>query len=1193
METIANRPQLRTLDAHDLTHPSIRVPSRADTELHARQDEIMTSTRFRRLLFALFLSVLPLRFSIAQTLTSATVVGTVRDTSGAVIPSATVRIRQPETDAVSTTVSESNGQYRFPFLKPGDYEITAEAAGLAPASVRIHLLVGQEQAVELRLGVQAVQQTVQVDSTSGLLQTENGNNLTDYNLHYVENTPVNGGDITNVAFSTPGVRVNVGGGNNNFNVNGLPFNSVLFTYNGADIVEPYNNNNKSGSSNNTLGQNDVAEASVITNAYSAQYGRMAGAQVNYISKSGTNGFHGNLVENYNGDVLNANDYFSNATHTPRGRAVANQYAGSVGGPILKNKLSFFFNYEGLRYSLPTNQVVNIPSPAMQTYVLANVPSASLPYYQQLFSLYNKAPGLSRAVPVTNGSGQLQDGTGNQGCGKNNSLSGTLVPGGGGTTFGGSSGVSCAVAFVSTASSINTEYLTSLRIDYNINTAQKLYFRISRDAGVQASGTSPINPLFSGVSPQPWTIPQLNYTYVITPRLVNNLILNANYYSAIFYGSSDFAGAQKLLQVSFTNSTTGFTGFSDGGAGDAGFQNLGPAAPEGRRGQQFGLIDDLSWEHGRHTLQFGVNNRNNRITSTANQTGTIIGDYNFGSVADFAHGNIADPSNYNSFTQSFPLIPTVHLRVDSLGFYGQDEWKIRSNLNLTYGARFEYQGNPWCRENCYSRTNTAFLASGYQAGSTIPYNATLQTGIQKNFKSFEGIVVEPRAAFAWSPYGEGKTVVRGGIGLFANTIPASIAASIYGNPPNKFAPKVTNGVVGLAASAGTSQAAAVASNVAFQAGFSAGDTLTQLQAAVPAGVTFSTPTLYVNPNNYYTIKALEWSFEVEQPMTRHDIVSFSYAGNHGYDQPLQNTAANGWAANGYGGLPKAIPDPRFSTVTQVFVTGYSNYSGLTVHERHSFASGLQGQASYTWSKALQLGAQAIAAGGSTGTSGSIYNPTVYALNGSAATGTPRGNYGSTAFDTRNNFTGDLIYSTPTFSNAALKRTVSGWKAGGKIYLYSGRPFTVIDSGISAKNVFSSSFTGTVLADTLNSSVVGIHCGKSAVHTPCLTTSEFATPATQTDWGNTRPNSFYGPGFSSISTQLGKEIQVTEHTRFEVGAAAYNLLNHPNFGTPNADVNKGQTLGTVTTDVSVPTSIYGTGQGAIVSGRVLVVYGKFIF
>jgi Carboxypeptidase regulatory-like domain/TonB-dependent Receptor Plug Domain len=1158
----------------------------------------MTLAQFRNLLLSAFLcGVFTTSALYAQTLTSATVVGTVRDSTGAAVQGAKIQIRQPDTGAVSTTVSGSSGQYRFPFLKPGNYEITATATGFSSGKVEVQLLVGQEQSEDLVLSPQSVQQTVVVQSSNELLQTENGNNLTDYSLNYVQNTPVNGGDITNVAFSTPGVRVNVGGGNSgfNFNVNGLPFNSVLFTYNGADIVEPWSNNNKSGSSNNTLGQNDVAEASVITDAYSAQYGREAGAQVNYVSKSGTNQFHGNLVYNYNGDVMNANDFFANESGTPRGRAVANQYAASIGGPIKKDKVTVFFNDEGLRYSLPTDQVVSLPSTALQTYVLANVPAASLPYYQALFSLYNAAPGLSRAVAVTNGSGRLQDGTGNMGCGKNNSLSGVAVPGGGGATFGGASGVSCAVAFVSTASSINTENLLSGRVDWNINAQQKLYFRMSRDSGTQATSTSPINPIFDGVSPQPWVVPQLNYTYAITPRLVNNLVLNGNYYSAIFYGSTNFQKAQSLLPLSFTNSATGATGYTDGGAGSAGFQNVGPAAPEGRLGQQIGIIDDISWEHGNHTLQFGVNNRNNRITSTSNQTGTIIGDYDFGSVKDWANGNIADPSNFNSFTQSFPLLPTVHLRVNSLGFYAQDEWKILKNLKLTYGARFEYQGNPWCKELCYSRANTEFLASGYDAGSSVPYNSTLQTGIQKLFENFQGVIPEPRFAFAYSPFGEGKTVIRGGIGLFANTIPADIAANVYGNPPNKFSPKVTTGIVGLSSNSSTSQAAAVASNTAFQAGFSNGDTLTELKAAVPSGVTFSTPSLYVFPNSYHTIEVVEWSIEIEHPLTSHDIASIGYNGNHGYNEPLANTAPNGWAANGYGGLPTAIPDPRFATVTQVFDSGYSDYDGLTLVERHGFAHQLQGQASFAWSKALQEGTAA----GTTAVTGTVFNPTLYALNGAPVTTTSGQSYGPTAFDTRFNLTGDLLYTVPKFQNALVERVLGSWKAGGKLYLYSGRPFTVTDSGISATNVFSSSFSGTVLADTANPSVLGTHCGSSAVTKPCLTTSDFnlstatsSTPA-QTDWGNTLPNSFRGPGFFSISMQLGKEFPVTEDKHFELGGDAYNLLNHPNFGLPNANVNSGATLGTVTTDVSVPTSIYGSGQGAFVSGRILVVYGKFVF
>jgi len=190
----------------------------------------MTSIHSRKLLLiGLLFFFWPVSNLQAQTLTSATVVGTVRDSSGAVVQGANVNIRQPQTDAISTTVSGNSGQFRFPFLKPGEYEISAEAAGLTAAPEKIHLLVGQEHSVDLQLKVKALQQSVEITAGNEQLQTENANNLTDYNQHFVENTPINGGDITNVAFSTPGVRVNVGGGNTNFNVNGLPFSSVLFT----------------------------------------------------------------------------------------------------------------------------------------------------------------------------------------------------------------------------------------------------------------------------------------------------------------------------------------------------------------------------------------------------------------------------------------------------------------------------------------------------------------------------------------------------------------------------------------------------------------------------------------------------------------------------------------------------------------------------------------------------------------------------------------------------------------------------------------------------------------------------------------------------------------------------------------------------------------------------------------------------
>jgi hypothetical protein len=212
-------------------------------------------------------------------------------------------------------------------------------------------------------------------------------------------------------------------------------------------------------------------------------------------------------------------------------------------------------------------------------------------YQQFFTLINASLGISRAVAVTTGTGNLQDSTENLGCGTQTFGTPSSGPG-----FGKTGGVACAVAFGTNASSINTETYIDGRIDYNINDKQKIYYRMSRDAGIQSTATSPVNPVFNQYSVQPWVIGQLNYTYVITPNVVNNFVASQNWYSAIF-GVNNFSQTQALFPAGFL--------ISDGGANGGGFNAIGPqpgagtysafgsALPDGRRGQQLQLIDDLS------------------------------------------------------------------------------------------------------------------------------------------------------------------------------------------------------------------------------------------------------------------------------------------------------------------------------------------------------------------------------------------------------------------------------------------------------------------------------------------------------------------------------------------------------------------------------------------------------------------------
>ncbi len=276
--------------------------------------------------------------------------------------------------------------------------------------------------------------------------------------------------------------------------------------------------------------------------------------------------------------------------------------------------------QGTRFDLaPSSGFVHSLLDNGQPDTLTRIPAASVPLYQDLFKLYSGAPGISRAVPVTTGTGPLQDSTGHLGCGTQK-FTGTYVNGSSGPQFG--VNVPCAVAFGTNASSVNTESYVSGRVDYNINDKQKIYFRLSRDWGIQASATSPISPIFNQQSNQPWTIPQVNYTYSITPNLVNNFIASGNWYSAIF-GVVNFPDAEQAFPGNFVFDDGGANGSANNTTG-TGFANVDALLPTGRRGEQFQLIDDLSWSHGHHTIQAGVNDRNNRISDSTISSGSIIG-----------------------------------------------------------------------------------------------------------------------------------------------------------------------------------------------------------------------------------------------------------------------------------------------------------------------------------------------------------------------------------------------------------------------------------------------------------------------------------------------------------------------------------------------------------------------------------------
>ena len=335
----------------------------------------------------------------AQSVTSGDIVGVVTDSSGAAIPNAKIVVTSNDTGIKQVLASNGNGSYRAPLLQPGVYGVVISAVGFETASTRVTVAVGQITSGDAKLKVGSNSVTVEVTTDAGLLHTENADLSTSISQEQVANLPNPGNDLTFVAQVSPGAVMNVAGGNGNFSVFGLPAVSNTFTLNGSYENDPFLNLSNSGASNLLLGNNEVSEVSVTSNAYSANYGGLGGAQVNEVTISGTNKFHGNAVYQWNGRVLNANSYFRNQTPTltPRSFDNVNQFGTRFGGPIIKDRLFFFVDYEGLRIVLPTSQTVFAPNAGYIANAIAAAPAIDQPFYKQLFSVYQNAPGYATAT----------------------------------------------------------------------------------------------------------------------------------------------------------------------------------------------------------------------------------------------------------------------------------------------------------------------------------------------------------------------------------------------------------------------------------------------------------------------------------------------------------------------------------------------------------------------------------------------------------------------------------------------------------------------------------------------------------------------------------------------------------------------------------------------------------------------------
>ena len=1113
--------------------------------------------------------------ALGQSTITGDITGIVTDPSGAAVPNATVTLKNTETGATQTRTTSAQGAYRFPLLNPGTYAVSAQAQGFSTQQQNVAVTVGQASTVNMQLALASASQTVEVTAEGGTVQTENGNISTTFTAQQIANVPNPGNDLSYIVQTAPGAVMNTQAGYGNSAVYGTPATSNLFTINGMNENDPFLNLNNSGATNLLLGQNDVQQATVVSNGYSGQYGGLAGAQVNYVTKSGTNNWHGNMQYFWNGRIMNANNYFNNQGGTPRPFDNANQWGASIGGPIVKDKTFFFVNTEGLRVVLPTNTLVRVPTPQFAAATLANIAAVSptqLPFYQNMFNLYAGAPGASRAVPSADAAGS---------CG------GTFTgPGGLGTT------APCSQSFRSTASNQTNEWLLTGRVDQNIGNNDRLFAHFRTDHGLQATFTDPINPAFNAQSVQPQYEGQLNETHTFAANAVNQFILSGSWYSAIFQPTNlGAATALMPFRLGFSGST---------------FNNLGRFLndwPQGRNVSQYGFVDDLSVQKGSHALKFGASFRRYDITDYDNGIGTI-GYSSSEDLTDFFNGL----STF--YQQSFAQKLRQPVALYQLGLYAQDEWAVRPNLRLNLALRADHNSNPVCQTNCFARLNTSFFNLNHDP--TQPYNQAIRTGLHQALDQYSSITWQPRLGFAWTPFGTARnTVLRGGIGLFADAFPATVADLFMANPPlvNTF---TTSGQL-LAPGAGSVSSAVSAANAAFVSGFQGGGTLASIQAATPL---FSPPSIVTPSRRIFNPTYEEWNLEFQQGFGRKTSFSINYVGNHGYHEAIQNAGVNAFCnaapialypatapanvapcataigtGTSFTGLPATPPDPRFGTVTEIQSAGVSNYNGVTLSMTRRFSS-LQVQANYTYSHALDEISNAGFLPYNADTNVSMVNPQdPYNLR--------RYNYGNADYDVRHYASMNYVWDTPRIQGAL--GVLADWTVSGTVYYRTGLPFTVVDSvatgTLNGYNYGTTNGAGPeVFANYLGGASPG--CTRAAVlpasgtGTPCLTTTSF-TPAL-TSFGNQRRNQFFGPRFFDTDLTVLKNFHFPhwESAKLGIGLQFFNLLNHVNFDQPVADVQDpsfGQIINTVTT----PTSIVGSFLGGDASPRMIQVKGQLTF
>jgi hypothetical protein len=1054
-----------------------------------------------------------------------TIFGTVTDSSGAVISGVKVELVDVDRKIATEATSNEAGEFLFTPVRIGHYELQASKEGFSKlVRSNLTLEVQQRMRVDVSLQVGTIGQSVEVKAESPLLETGTSSVGQVIDNKSITEMPLNGRDYQQLATMASGA-VPTGQttrGPSDFSANGTRPLSNNFLLDGADnntyILDVQNTSMASMAPS----VDALQEFKVQNNNFGAEFGRNGGAIINATIKSGTNQVHGTLFEFLRNSALDANNFFNNRAGVGLPPFRQNQFGGTVGGPFIKNKLFFFASYQGTRVAQGATSISTVPTAAQHNGVFST-------------AVYDPATTANNP----NGSGSIRSPF------PNNTIPASRFDSTGAkimALYPLPNLTGAANNYILNPSNRLTGDQFDNRMDYNISARDQLFGRYSLTETDQIT-PGPLPPpavgqaqggLAAGEAPITAHSGVLGETHTFNPKIVNEFRASVTRLDAVRQPQVQ----DRLIEdygfkgIPYYSFVTGLPSISV-----TGYQSLGEGGtlPNIKLSQVFQVTDGVYIMHGAHSIKFGADIR--YIQSDAFVPSNTRGSYGFTGVFSQnpqsrtnSGSALADVllGTPNSATMTTPSVGDM--RQHYYGFYVQDDWQLTTRLSLNLGLRWDLDSPFWDHHDRMANfisapgdPNFGKLVLAGAKGDSIPDRALTQ---------FDKTDFAPRLGLAWRA--TNKIVLRSAYGIFNNgTTLLGINNRTSNNPPFNASYSYTSDQINpLFTMAGGFPANAILLSI---------NQINRALRSIDPGMT----------NGYLQ----EWNFGLQDELKPNLLAELTYSGSAGHHLP--DTRDINQPPPGPGATQPRSPFPLYGTINILESQSNSNYHSLQGKLQRRFSNGLTFLAAYTWSHFIDDTQPILDTSGA----------------GAQDSNNRAGERGNSNYDVRHRFVTSYAWELPCgpgkkFLNrkGAMGAILGGWQLNGILAAQSGNPFTATYR----VNVANSS--GSQRPDRISSGVIP-YGDRTVDH--WFDTSAFVSPA-QYKFGNSGRNILTGPRLFQWDSSLFKMFTLRENMRLQFRAEVFNILNHPDFGVPNAGIGTAQagTISSLVGSATVGTSPVGS-------------------